>query len=49
MTAAYPEDTEVSIMGVWYTSGRCGNVYCEYNEVVFSDLSVTIPWRDRVA
>ena len=41
-TAAYPEYTEVSVMDIRYTSGRCGNVCLavEHNVVAFSDLSV---------
>ena len=37
-------------MGIRYTSGRRGNECSgrEHNEVVFSDLSVAVPWRERL-
>ena len=50
-TAAYPEYTEVhvSVMGIWYTSGRRGKVCSavEHDEITFSDLSVAVPWMAR--
>ena len=49
-TAAYPEYTEVSVMDIRYTSGRCGNVCLavEHDVVAFLDLSVAVPWRERL-
>ena len=50
-TAVYPEYTEVSVMDIRYTSGRCGNVCLavEHDVVAFLDLSVAVPWRERLA
>ena len=52
-TAAYPKYTEVSVMGIRYTSGRRGKcaraVEHDVDEIAFSDLSVVVPWRERVS
>ena len=39
-------------MGIRYTSDRRGNVCSgctvEHDEVAFSDLSVAVPWQERL-
>ena len=47
----YTEYTEWSVMGIQCTSGRHGNVctVIEHDEVPFSDLSVAVPWQERLA
>ena len=41
-SAARVRNTEVSVIGIRYTSGRRGNLSVEHDEVAFSDLSVAL-------